>query len=307
MSPRVVIGAPLYGRAEYLPEALDSLLGQSFPDFAVVALDDASPDSTPEVLADYGGRDPRLSWRRHSRRVGMAANWRMAYEEAVARHPEAEYFAWASDHDLWDPRWLEALVAELDRHPDAVLAYPHGAVVDAGGRTVRGPRPFETRGVGNAGARLLRAAWGMRAGDMVYGLFRVGPLRRAGVFRPVLWPDRLLLVELTADGPFHQVPELLWWRRFAPEVRVRSAAARQRRALYAGRTPLVARLPWWLGHVVALVRKALAGPASERLAGLAFAGRYLAVVTLAEGARWVLRRGQGLAGGLLRRGRPQPS
>ena len=289
MSPRVVIGTPLYGRAEYLPGALDSLLGQSFVDFAVVALDDASPDRTSEVLAKYGRRDPRLWWHRHSRRVGMAANWRMAYELAVRRHPEAEYFAWASDHDLWDPCWLEALVAELDRHPEAVLAYPRGAVVDGEGRTVRDPWSFETRGRAEPAARLRAAAWGMRAGDMVYGLFRVPPLRRAGIFRPVLWPDRLLLVELTAEGSFHQVPELLWWRRFAPEVRVRSAARRQRRSLYAGRTPLVARLPWWLGHVLALVRKALAGPAEGRRARLVFAGRYLGVVATFELWRWGLR------------------
>jgi hypothetical protein len=290
----VAIGAPLYGRAEYLSAALDSLLAQTYGDLAVVALDDASPDRTPEVLADHARRDPRLSWSRHPRRVGMAANWRLAFEFALERHPEAEYFAWASDHDLWEPAWLEALVAELDRHPEAVLAYPQSEVIDADGRVVRGPWSFETRGLGDGG-RLRRAAWGMRAGDMVYGLFRVEPLRRAGVFRPVLWPDRLLLVELTSEGPFHQVPEVLWRRRFAPSESVRSAAARQRRALYAGPQPLAARLPWWLGHVLALVSRALAGPSRERAARLGFAGRYLAVVALAEGTRSALRARNRLA------------
>ena len=289
MSPRVAIGAPLYGRAEYLPSALDSLLGQTYGDLAVVALDDASPDRTPEVLADHARRDPRLSWLRHPRRVGMAANWRLAFELALERHPEAEYFAWASDHDLWDPAWLETLVAELDRHPEAVLAYPQIEVIDADGRVVRGPWSFETRGLGDPGGRLRRAAWGMRAGDMVYGLFRVEPLRRAGVFRPVLWPDRLLLVELTAEGTFRQVPEVLWWRRFAPATSVRSAAQRQRRALYAGAPPPVAHLPWWLGHVLALARKALEGPALERRVRLAFAGRYLVLVPPFELWRWGLR------------------
>jgi len=124
---------------------------------------------------------------------------------------------------------------------------------------------------------------------MVYGLFRVEPLRRAGVFQPVLWPDRLLLVELTCEGPFHQVPEVLWRRRFAPSESVRSGAARQRRALYAGPPPLAAGLPWWLGHVLALARKALDGPAPERAARLGFAGRYLAVVATFEIWRWGLR------------------
>jgi hypothetical protein len=82
---------------------------------------------------------------------------------------------------------------------------------------------------------------------------------------------------------------VLWRRRFAPSESVRSAAARQRRALYAGPPPLAARLPWWLGHVLALVRRALAGPAAERSARLGFAGRYLATVPPYELGRWGLR------------------
>jgi len=173
-------------------------------------------------------------------------------------------------------------------------------VIDGKGRVLRAPWAFETRGRAESAARLRAAAWGMRAGDMVYGLFRVRALRRAGVFRPVLWPDRLLLVELTAEGSFHQVPELLWWRRFAPEGRVRSAAARQRISLYAGRAPLVARLPWWLGHVLTLVRTALAGPGPERRGRLAFAGRYLMVVVTFELWRWGLRAGNRAAARVIR-------
>jgi hypothetical protein len=37
-----------------------------------------------------------------------------AFELAGERFPSAEYFAWASDHDLWADRWLEALVERLD-------------------------------------------------------------------------------------------------------------------------------------------------------------------------------------------------
>ena len=308
MSPRVVIGAPLHARAEHLPAALDSLLGQSQQDLAVVAIDDASPDRTPEVLADYAGRDARLWWRRNSERVGMAANWRLAFELAVERHPEAEYFAWASDHDLWGRRWLEALTAELDRHPEAVLAYPHSAVIDGEGRQLRGPWSFDTARREGPGSRLCAAAWGMRAGDMVYGLFRVEPVRRAGVFRPVLWPDRLLLAELTKEGTFRQVPGLLWWRRFAPSTSVRSAAARQRRALYAGEPPPLARLPWWAGHVVALTRSALGVPVGERRARLAFAGRYAALVPPLELWRWLLRARNRVARALISAvpGLPQP-
>lgn len=277
MSPRVVLGAPLYGRVDYLPEALESLLAQSYRDMAVVAVDDASPDRTPEVLAAYADRDHRLRWERNPARIGMAANWRRAFALALALYPDAEYFAWASDHDVWHARWLEALVAELDRHPEAVLAYPRRVVIDGEGRAVGAPWSFETRGIADARARLRSAAWRMRAGDMVYGLFRVEALRRAGVFRPLLWPDRLLLAELTAEGRFHQVPEVLWTRRFASSETTRPTVRRQRRALYAGPPPPLARLPWWVGHGGSLVRTALVGPPGERSARMRFAARYLAV------------------------------
>ena len=255
----------------------------------MVAVDDASPDHTPEILADRGRRDPRLWWRRNLVRVGMVANWRLVFELAVERHPHAEYFAWASDHDVWHPRWLEAMIAELDEHPEAVLAYPQSVVIDASGELIRGPWSFDTGGVDNDRARLKAATRGMRAGEMVYGLFRIGPLKRAGVFRPVLWPDRLLLVELTLEGTFRQVPEVLWQRRFGPAEGTRATARRQRRALYAGRPPLIAHLPWWLGHALALIRRAPAGPLTSRPQALSLAVRYLALTAPLELTRELLR------------------
>jgi hypothetical protein len=295
----VVIGAPLHGRAEHLPEALDSLLGQTYEDLAVVAVDDASADSTPEVLAAFATCDPRLTWRRNPERVGMAANWRLTFEAALARHPEAEYFAWASDHDVWAPAWLERLVVELDGHPEAVLAYPRSVVVDGEGRPLRGSWSFDTADLAEAGARLRAATRGMRAGEMVYGLFRVEALRRAGVFRPVLWPDRLLMVELTAEGRFRQVPEVLWVRRFAPSESARAGARRQRRALYAGAPPLVARLPWWLGHAAALARNAARKPPPARQEGMRLAARYLALAAPLELTRPLLRARNRLATALV--------
>ena len=281
MSPRVVIGAPLYGGGADLPVALDSLLGQSHRDLAIVAVDDGSGDGAEAILAERAANDDRLSWRRNPERIGMAANWRLAFEAATARHPEAEYFAWASDHDVWEPGWLETLVAELDAHPEAVLAYP------AEPRDRRGGR-------GRAGAVALRHARGGRAGPSPaprgvgdeggrHGL-RPAPgraLRRAGVFPDALWPDRLLLAELSAQGTFRQVPQVLWSRRFAPPAG-RAAAARQRHALFAGPAPLAARLPWWLGHVVELVRRARDGDRSELRRRLAFAARYAALVPAVE-------------------------
>ena len=53
----------------------------------------------------------------------------------------------------------------------------------------------------------------MSAGNMIYGLARARDVKACGVFRPVLVPDRLLIMELALRGEFQQVPEVLWFRR----------------------------------------------------------------------------------------------
>ena len=103
-------------------EAIESILGQTFTDFALVLVDDVSSDSTPAIALEYAARDRVCLTSRNTERLGLVGNSRQARSSSPEqRHPEAEYFAWTSDHDLWHPRWLQQLVDALDAHPDVVL------------------------------------------------------------------------------------------------------------------------------------------------------------------------------------------
>jgi len=91
--------------------------------------------------------------------------------------------------------------------------------------------------------------YGIGAGDMVYGLMRLDALTRAGVFRPVLRPDRLLIAELALYGRFRQVPEVLWFRRES----IGTSVDRQRHSLLlAGEEPKWFGAPPWLQHAIVL-------------------------------------------------------
>ena len=252
----------LHDNGRFLPEAMESLLAQSDPDFTLVALDDGSTDETPELLRGYAARDPRVRIVRHDVRQGMVAAWRGVFAHARRECPAAEYFAWVSDHDRWAPDWLRRTRAELDAHPEAVLAYPRtlrigeqDAVLDKGFKT------FQTAGLPNARDRWLwfcRDAAG--AGDLVYGLMRVDALERAGIFRPVLLPDRLLMLEMTLQGEFRQVPEVLWFRRQVGA----GSVVRQKRSLFtATNAPRGLWLPPWSQHARALWRHYVARPRTE--------------------------------------------
>ena len=254
MSPAVVFGLPLYDAAEHLPEALESLLGQTEPDIAVVCVDDGSDPAVEAIVRRYA--DPRVHYERNPERLGMAANWRRAFARALELHPGAERFAWASDHDVWHPRWAAALGAALDARPDAAMAYARDAVLGERGVLRRRRASIDTSEIAGRRALLWRLAREMRAGQMVYGLFRVPALREAGVFRDVLFPDRLLLTEVALRGHLVEVPEVLWYKRKTGDFGVE----RQRAALFAGAPPRSARAPWWLVHARCIAREH--GPAA---------------------------------------------
>jgi glycosyltransferase involved in cell wall biosynthesis len=253
MSPRVAIGAPIYNKARWLPEAVESLLGQTFGDFALVLIDDGSDDGSADIARAFAERDARVHLHVNERRLGMLGNTNRALELPLERFPGAEYCALASDHDLWSPRWLESLVALLDADPGAVLAYPQTRRIDDDGREFerqKAPWRLQTAGIADPRERMRAAFRGMVAGDMIYGLFRADALRRVGGYEPVLVPDRLLLSRLALEGAFVQAPEVLWRRRF----RGLADLDRQRRLFWPDGVPLYARAPWWLQHTVMLAR-----------------------------------------------------
>jgi hypothetical protein len=255
-SPRTVLGMTLYNNPRHLREATDSILTQTHRDFALLMLDDGSSDQVEEMARAYERQDSRVRYVRHQQRQGMVPTWKDVVEMARRAHPGAEYFAWVSDHDRWDPRWLARMIAELDAYPAAVLAYPQTLRIDDSGAVVdKEPRVFDTTGVTSPVARWRRFCWnGFGSGDMVYGLMRIRSLAAAGIFRPVLNPDRMLVAELTLHGEIHQVPEPLWSRRQSDGASV----ARQSTSLFAGATPPRFNWPPALQHAVLWRRQGLA-------------------------------------------------
>ena len=295
MTPRVVLGSPLFNKAREFREAVESVLAQTYSNFALILVDDGSTDETVAIAQEYVALDPRVTFVRNPERLGMIDNSHRTFELARERYPEAEYFAWVSDHDLWHPRWLESLVAALDGNSDAVLAYPRNRRISDTGEIVASKRPwvFHTAGVTSRRERLRMAIRGMSAGNMVYGLFRASALRRAGVYRHVLVPDRLLFTELALYGQFVQVPQVLWFRRSYGRL---FSLGRQRRSFFVGRRPAYSYAPWWVSHGATLfwmlAVRGTGRPEIPRAAGALLAVECLAR-SVVQHVRQRIREGRG--------------
>jgi glycosyltransferase involved in cell wall biosynthesis len=283
-SPRVVIGVPVFNGSQYLGRALESLLIQSYDDFNLVCVDDCSTDDSPEIVARYAALDSRLVYEQNTHVHGLVENWRRVFEVATKRFGSFDYFCWGSDHDIWHPSWLEALVRELDADPALVGAFPLSIPISAEGTPLRFKHQYwDTTGFADPLQRLLYVAKGFppKAGSIVYGLFRADALQRCGVYLPVLEPDSLLLSQLAMLGPMKQVRRALWQRRFFEWAPTR---ARQRSRLFRGRAPLHAFLPVPIVHAAVLCRWAVidgsARPETGRVRAAAAVGAFLPVISV---------------------------
>jgi glycosyltransferase involved in cell wall biosynthesis len=244
---RILFGLTAHNGERHIALAVDSILAQTKQDFLLLCVDDASSDRTQEILQGYAKRDPRVVYYRPPHRLGMVAAWRAAFEIGMKLQPQTEYFAWVSDHDVWHPEWLKTMAGALDADPGLVLAYHASVSIDENGKRMGKPaRPlrFDTVSKWDGDSRFDYVCGQIvGAGDMVYGLMRADAVAACGVFRRVLLPDRLLMLELALHGRFWQSEQILWSRRRITA----SSIARQRRTLFgAGYPPIQAYLPWWL-------------------------------------------------------------
>jgi glycosyltransferase involved in cell wall biosynthesis len=128
-TPLVSVVLVTYNRANVLEDTLRSLLAQTLDDFELIVCDDASTDGTPDVMAEWAARDPRILYVRQPRNLKTAGNLR--HGVALAK---AELVAVLHDSDVYDPRLLERWVAALRACPEAAFVFNAYNQLDADGR-----------------------------------------------------------------------------------------------------------------------------------------------------------------------------
>jgi glycosyltransferase involved in cell wall biosynthesis len=263
--PRLSIGLPVYNGEQYLSEALDALLGQSYQDFELIISDNASTDGTAEICRRYLAQDPRIHYVRQPRNIGAALN-----HNFVFRLARGELFKWASYDDLYGRDLLLRCVEALDEHPHVVLSHAWLAIIDGAGSVTQA---FDYRLATDSrrAPERFRALLCADGGDDFYGVIRADVLRRIAPHDSYHHADRTIVAEIALHGPFYQVPELLYFRRDHPDraeracptTRARCANMDPRRAnrLRHPNGRLLAEYVWGF---VAAVRRAPLSAADQR-------------------------------------------
>jgi len=81
--PRVTVCVPMYNGERYLPECIDSILAQSYPNFDVLLVDDCSTDLTRSIAERYASSDSRVRLSINSGNLGLVGNWNRCLDLAT--------------------------------------------------------------------------------------------------------------------------------------------------------------------------------------------------------------------------------
>jgi glycosyltransferase involved in cell wall biosynthesis len=113
-----------YNHSHFLPARIEGLLKQTYPNIQVLAIDDCSPDRSPEILKSYiGQKNYQLVLREQN--GGWVEVSNQGYELS-----QGEYVLFANCDDDCDPSMISALVDALESHPKAAVAFCRSLMVD---------------------------------------------------------------------------------------------------------------------------------------------------------------------------------
>ena len=161
-----------YNYERYVAEALDSALGQDYPEdrLELIVVDDGSTDRTPEIAQRYAREHPgRIRYIRQDNAGLIGATIR------GLREARGDMFTLLDADDVWLTSRTRLLVAALERNPDAGLVYGDMEVIDADGHLIApswleeaSQVPFRGRTV----AQLLRSNFVIAPSFMVRATLR---------------------------------------------------------------------------------------------------------------------------------------
>jgi hypothetical protein len=206
----------VYNGENFLSEALDSLLAQTYRDFELIISDNASTDRTAEICRTYAERDSRIRYYRNEQNLGASRNYTKAFERAMG-----EYFKWAAHDDRYHERYLEECVAVLDRDPAVVLCHALTVTIDASGRFGKKWPSRAALASGKPHER-MREVLSRLETFAIWGLARRSMLATTPLLADYPAHDRPLLTEVALHGKLFEVPEYLFFEREHPGRSVRA-------------------------------------------------------------------------------------
>ncbi len=132
-SPAISIIVPCYNHARFLPARLASIAKQTFEDFEIILLDDASPDNSQEVLQAFANQEARVSVTDFNTQNGGCVNDQWIKGVNLAK---GDYVWIAESDDVSTPDFLAVMLQQFAMYPQIGMAYSDSMIIDESGNSL---------------------------------------------------------------------------------------------------------------------------------------------------------------------------
>lgn len=187
---------PAY-KARFFKEAIDSILAQTYTDFELIIVNDASPEDLESIVKSYS--DPRIRYYRNEQNIGgkdLVAQWNHCLEYA-----KGEYIILASDDDVYFPQYLEKMDTLVQKYPDVNVFRSRMQIINGEGEICDLESSFKEYST----TLEFVYAWmkGYIKSGIPFYLFKKSSLESIGGFVsfPLAWfSDDATVISLSKDG-----------------------------------------------------------------------------------------------------------
>ena len=126
----VTIAIPTFNRSRYIGKAIESVLEQTYQDFELLVIDNASTDNTEDVVHSF--MDKRIRYVKNEKNIGIIGNWNKCVQLSSGK-----YLTILGDDDILSKRFLEESMAVHNSHPTVGFTFAHCNKVDETGNFIK--------------------------------------------------------------------------------------------------------------------------------------------------------------------------
>lgn len=134
MKPLITIITTSYNLENYISKCIESVISQTYRNWEMIIIDDASIDKTPQIIKSYMTKDERIKYLRNSKNLGVQ-NLSESYNRGLGIS-RGKYIAILEGDDFWPIHKLEKQVSSFD-NPAVVLSYGDWIMTDHRGMGIK--------------------------------------------------------------------------------------------------------------------------------------------------------------------------
>ena len=113
LKPLLTVLMPVYNAEKFLAESIGSILNQTYYNFELLILDDASTDNSLKIIKTYAKEDKRIKIL-----VNKTNQKQAKCRNRLLKNTKTEFIAWMDADDISLPRWLQTQIDFLKQNPN---------------------------------------------------------------------------------------------------------------------------------------------------------------------------------------------